>query len=172
MPDAEDGAGVREDAVWPRVIRRGIDSGGLLLRGAAGLRFRRRSAHGRKTQLAQGEYVTGGKLRGVKRPACFHRQTGACRSCGLAVSQPCRRREEPVWATDLFATGRRTPTGWWRTGRGERSVPDVQRRERSTPNRQTSAQRVKRSTPTARPVSSDGSDQLPTTGRVSNGRRA
>ena len=31
---------------------------------------------------------------------------------------------------------------------------------------------MKRSTPTARRVSSDGSDQLPTTGRVSNGRRA
>ena len=41
---------------------------------------------------------------------------------------------------------------------GAHSVPDVQRRERSTPN--------------ARPVPSDGSDQLPTTGRVSSGRRA
>ena len=38
--------------------------------------------------------------------------------------------------------------------------------------RQTGVQREKRSTPTARSVSSDGSDQLPTTGRVSNGRRA
>ena len=41
---------------------------------------------------------------------------------------------------------------------GARSVPGVQRRERSTLN--------------ARPVSSDGSDQLPTAERVSNGRRA
>ena len=41
---------------------------------------------------------------------------------------------------------------------GACSVPGVQRRERSTLN--------------ARPVSSDGSDQLPSTGRVSNGRRA
>ena len=32
-----------------------------------------------------------GKLRDVKRPACSEWQTGACRSCGLAVSQPCRR---------------------------------------------------------------------------------
>ena len=54
--------GGEEDAARPRacpvldtgVIRRGIDSGGLLLRGAAGLRFRRRPAHGRKTQLGPG----------------------------------------------------------------------------------------------------------------------
>ena len=54
--------GDKEDAARPRacpvldtgVIRRGNRLRGLLLRGAASLRFRRRSAHGRKTQLAQG----------------------------------------------------------------------------------------------------------------------
>ena len=44
------------------------------------------------------------ELRDGERPA--HRQTGACRSCGLAVSQPCRGREEPVETTDAFR-----PTG-------------------------------------------------------------
>ena len=101
----------------------------------------------------------------MKRPACFQRQTGACRSCGLAVSQPCRGHEEPVGATDLSATGRRTPTDQVRTRRracpvldtGARSVPGVQRDEAINPNRQTDVQRKKRSTPIA--------------GRVSSGRR-
>ena len=92
-------------------------------REAASLRFRRRSAHGRKTQLAQGEYVTGGKLRGMKRPACLERQTGACRRCGLAVSQPCRGREEPVETTDAFR-----PTGG---GRGAESGPSLMPNGRS-----------------------------------------
>ena len=35
---------------------------------AAGLRLHRRAAHGRKTQLAQGEYVIGGSCE-TKRPA-------------------------------------------------------------------------------------------------------
>ena len=34
MPDAGDGAGVKEDAAWPRVIRRGIDSGGAATEGS------------------------------------------------------------------------------------------------------------------------------------------
>ena len=87
-----------------------------------------------------------GELRDVKRPACSERQTGACRSCGLAVSQPCRGHGEPAGATNLSATGRRTPTDQVRTKRRERSVPV--------------ARQMKRSTPTARPVPSDGSDQL------------
>ena len=82
----------------------------------------------------------------MKRPACFQRQTGACRSYGVAVRQPCRGHEEPVEATDLSATGRRTPTDQVRTRRRERSVPE--------------SSGMRRSTPTARPVSSDGSDQL------------
>ena len=102
----------------------------------------------------------GEKLRDVKRPACLQRQTGACRSCGLAVSQPCRGHEEPVGAQDLSATGRRTPTDQVRTKHRTRSVPVVQRRERSTLNRQTGSQRKERSTQTVRRVSSDGSDQL------------
>ena len=44
--------------------------------------------------------------------------------------------------------------------------------EAINPKRRTTGQRKERSTPTVRRVSSDGSDQLPTTGRVSNGRRA
>ena len=74
-----------------------------------------------------------GELRDVKRPACFQRQTGAWRSRGLAFSQPCRGHEEPVEATDLSATGRRTPTDQVRTKHGARSVPGVQRQKRSTP---------------------------------------
>ena len=101
----------------------------------------------------------------MKRPACFHRQTGACRSCGLAVSQRCRGREEPVETTDAFR-----PTGG---GRGAESGPSLMSNGESdrlqTPdrcpvteainsNRQTGVQRRKRSTSIA--------------GRVSNGRRA
>ena len=101
----------------------------------------------------------------MKRPACLQRQTGACRRCGLAVSQPCRGHEEPVETTDAFR-----PTGG---GRGAGCTPSLSPTDEAiNPNRQTSAQRVKRSTPTARRVSSDGSDQLPATGRASNGRRA
>ena len=82
---------------------------------------------------------------------------------------------------------RRTPTDLWRTKHKARSVPVVQRRERSTPdaspesnewsdqlrfarpmpaseainpNRQTGSQRKERSTPTVRRVSSGRSDQL------------
>ena len=86
-------------------------------------------------------------------------QTGACRRCGLAVSQPCRGHEEPVEATDLSATGRRTPTDQVRTRRSTgraRSVPGVQRQEAINPN-SADVQRMKRSTPIA--------------GRVSSGRR-
>ena len=109
-------------------------------REAASLRLRRRSAHGRKTQLGPGRTTSVGKLRDVKRPACLHRQTGACRSCGPAACQPCRGHEEPV--------GRKTHSDQLAEDKaqGAHSVPGVQRRERSTP--------------TARPVSSDGSDQL------------
>ena len=82
--------------------------------------------------------------------------------CQSAMPQGMRSRSD----------ARCTPTSLLRTRRKARSVPGVQRPKRSTPNRQTNAQRVRRSTPTVRPVSSDGSDQLPTTGRVSNGRRA
>ena len=101
----------------------------------------------------------------MKRPARLQRQTGACRSCGQAVSQPCRGREEPVETTDAFR-----PTGG---GRGAGCTPSWRPTDEAiNPKRRTIAQRKERSTPTARPVSSDGSDQLPTTGRVSSGRRA
>ena len=86
----------------------------------------------------------------MKRPACSKRQTGACRRCGLAVSQLCRGHEEPVEATDLSATGRRTPTDQVRTRHRARSVPDVQRQERSTPTARLMSSGMKRSTPTRR----------------------
>ena len=126
--------GGEEDAARPRacpvldtgVIRGGTGSWGLLSRGALGPR----DGHpvtgqrmGERRSSAQGEYVTGGKLRDVKRPACLERQTGACRSCGLAVSQPCRRREEPVETTDAFR-----PTGG---GRGAESGPSLMPNGRS-----------------------------------------
>ena len=47
-------SGGEEDAARPRVIRRGIDSGGAAMKGAAVLRLHRRTAHGRKTQLGPG----------------------------------------------------------------------------------------------------------------------
>ena len=104
-----------------------------------------------------------GELRGVKRPACSERQTGACRRCGLAVSQLCRGHEEPVEATDPSATGRRTPTDQVRTRRRERSVPESNGESDQpqpadwfptegaiNPDRQAGVQRKKRSTPTRR----------------------
>ena len=172
------------DAARPRVS--GVKVGGEL-------RDVKRSAHdvaadrrmGERRSSTQIGYRPWGKLRDVKRPACFQRQTGACRSCGLAVSQPCRGREEPVGATDLSATGRRTPTDQVRTRRRERSVPEsygesdrlptgrlvpngrsdqpqpqdrCPATEAINPSRRTGVQRRKRSTPIAE--------------RVSNGRRA
>ena len=99
--------------------------------------------------------------RGARREAASlrlgRRQAHVEAAARLRVSHAAEH-EESVGATDLSATGRRTPTSLLRTKRGVRFVPDVKRKERSTP--------------TARPVSSDGGDQLPTTGRVSSGRRA
>ena len=137
------------------------------MRGAAVLRLHRRPAHERKTQLAPG-CVTFRLGRAARREAAGSAQRGrpahgeaaalqhplqasACRRCGLAVSQLCRGHEEPVEATDLSATGRRTPTDQVRTKHRARAVPGVQRQERSTPTRRTGVQRAKdqRQTPTA-----------------------
>ena len=60
------------------------------------------------------------------------------------------RVSEPVEATDLSATGRRTPTDQVRTRRRARSVPGVQRQERSTPTARLMSSGMKRSTPTRR----------------------
>ena len=98
----------------------------------------------------------------MKRPACFQRQTGACRRCGLAVSQLCRGHEEPVEATDLSATGRRTPTDQVRTKHRARSVPGVQRQERSTPTARLMSSGMKRSTPTRRTGVQRAKDQRQT----------
>ena len=100
---------------------------------------------------------------GSGQPACYGRpahgeaavlqhplQASACRRCGLAVSQPCRGHEEPVEVTDLSATGRRTPTDQVGAWRRARSVPGVQRQERSTPTARLMSSGMKRSTPTRR----------------------
>ena len=155
------------------------------MRGAAVLRLHRRPAHEKRRSSAQGERRQRGKLRDVKRPACSkcrpaHGEAAALqhpsqastrRRCGLAVSQPCRRREEPVETTDAFR-----PTGGGRgagctpsfvsNGESDHSQPadwfptegainpnsqtGVQRPKRSTPIRQTGVQREKnqRQTPT------------------------
>ena len=76
----------------------------------------------------------------MKRPACLQRQTGACRSCGLAVSQPCRGHEEPVETTDALR-----PTGGGRGAGCTLSFVSNGESDRL---------------PTAVPVPSDGSDQL------------
>ena len=86
----------------------------------------------------------------------------ACRRCGLAVSQPCRGHEEPVGATDLSATGRRTPTDQVRTKHRARSVPSVQRKERSTPTARLMSSGMKRSTPTRRTGVQRAKDQRQT----------
>ena len=111
----------------------------------------------------------------MKRPACLLRQTGACRRCGPAACQPCRGHEEPVGATDLSATGRRTPTD--RVGRGAASAPSQVFGGRSdqlqAPNqspageainlsRRTGARRMKRSTPTRRTGVQRAKDQRQT----------
>ncbi len=98
----------------------------------------------------------------MKRPACSERQTGACRSCGLAVSQPRRGHEEPAGAQDLSATSRRTPTDQVRTKHRARSVPGVQRQERSTPTARLMSSGMKRSTPTRRTGVQRAKDQRQT----------
>ena len=91
---------------------------------------------GERRSLAQGEQRQWESCEtGIGQPACYGRpahgeaaalqhplQASACRSCGLA--ELCRGHEEPVEATDLSATGRRTPTDQVRTRRRERSVPE------------------------------------------------
>ena len=61
----------------------------------------------------------------MKRPACFQRQTSACRRCGMALRQPSRRHEEPVGATDALR-----PTGG---GRSTESGPSQVSSGRSDP---------------------------------------
>ena len=102
---------------------------------------RRRSSP--KAQNGQGK-----SCGNVKRPASLHRQTGACRRCGQAVSQPYRRRLEPVEAQAALR-----PTTWGRSSRlhpgrpADKAInlnrqPGVQRPERSTPGRRTGARTI------------------------------
>ena len=92
----------------------------------------------------------GEELRDVKRPACLKRQTGACRSCGTAVCQPCRRHTELAEATDALSTSLPgecadalrplDPTSEAINPSRQTCAP---RQERSTPSHRTGAQRVK-----------------------------
>ena len=50
--------------------------------------------------FVQRQHRDGGEAARRERPACLRRQTGARRSCGLAVRQTYRRRVSPVEATD------------------------------------------------------------------------
>ena len=158
---------MREDAARPRacpvldtgVIRRGIDCWESCETGSGRLTSQSQTDASEKTQLAQGAKRPWGKLRSVKRPACFQRQTGACRSCGSAACQPCRGHEEPAGATDLSAIDRRLrPTGGGRsTGRAPSLSPAAGGEQ---PQPADGSQRKERSTPTVRRVSSGRSDQL------------
>ena len=84
-----------------------------------------------KTQLAQGARRPGGKLRDVKRPACFsvadRRVSKLRHDCRTARSQAC----------SVGRGARRTPTDRVRTRRRRRSVPWVPRLRRSNPIRRT-----------------------------------
>ena len=133
-------------------------------REAASLRLSRRPAHGEENAACPG-CVASALGEAARRESASLLGTADRRMSKLRPScqrQPRRGHEEPVGVIDLSATDRRTPTDWWRTGRRERSVPDVQRRERSTPNRQTGSQRKERSTPAVRRVSSGRKRSTPT----------
>ena len=81
----------------------------------------------------------------MKRPACSERQTGACRRCGTAACQPCRRHEEPSkrqthsdrLVGEDEAQGARRPMFPTGEAINPNRRTDVQRQERSTPGRQT-----------------------------------
>ena len=89
-------------------------------------------------------------------------------SCVSAMPQSMR--SQPERQTCLQQADALRPTcGGRGAGRASSLSPTD---EAINPKRRTIAQRKERSTPNARPVSSGGSDQLPTTGRVSSGRRA
>ncbi len=101
-----------------------------------------------------------GELRDVKRPACFQRQTGACRRCGPAACQPCRGHEEPVGG-DRPVCNRQTHSDRPTENEAQGALrPSCPTDEAINPNRQTGSQRQERSTPTGRRMSSDVSDQL------------
>ena len=164
-------SGVREDAVWPRVLRRGIDSGGAATKGAAVLRPHRRTAHGRKTQLGPGRRTS---VRAARREAASLLGTADQRMSKVRPScqrQP-RRRHEEAGRSDRPVCNRQAHSDRLVEDEAQRAVrPSCPAEEAIHSDHQTSVQRVKRSTSTARPVSSDRSDQLRFAGRVSSGRR-
>ena len=80
-------------------------------------------------------------------------------------------RSQSKRQTCLQQAGAFRPTGGERSAKAR--APSMSPTDEAiNPNRQTGSQRKERSTPTVRRVSSDRGDQLPTTGRVSCGRRA
>ena len=82
-------SGVKEDAARPRVNSRGIDSGGTAVREDAA-RPRARSVQG------------GGKLRDVKRPACFSVADRRVSKLRDGWGQLCRRHVESAGAKDAL----------------------------------------------------------------------
>ena len=108
----------------------------------------------------------------MKRPACLQRQTGACRSCGQAACQPCRGHEEPAGATDLSATGRRTPTDQVRTrrkGRAPSLVSNGESDRLSTPDRCPATEAINSQAPDGCPT---GEGLITPTAGLDRGRRA
>ena len=107
--------------------------------------------------------VSGRSCEDVKRPACFQRQTSACRRCGLTVSQLCRGHEEPAEATRPVCNRQAhsdRPSG----GRGAESVPSLVSNGESDrlPTARSVSSGMKRSTPTARLMSSGMKRSTPT----------
>ena len=164
-------SGVREDAVWPRVIRRGFDSGGLLLgeRPAyvsdAGQRMgERRSLPRVNTSVGEAARREAASLLGT----ADQRMSKVRPSC---QRQP-RRRHEEAGRSDRPVCNRQAQFDRPSEDEAQRAVrPSCPAEEAIHSDHQTSVQRVKRSTSTARPVSSDRSDQLRFARLVSSGRR-
>ena len=164
---------MREDAARPRacpVLDTGVIRWGNRLRGSGyeGSGWPTTSSEAsawRKTQLAQGAERHGEAARHEAASllgTADRRMSKVRPSCQSAMPQGMRSRSKRQTHFDrLMEDEAQCALRPWRPTD-----------EAINPKRRTIAQRKERSTPTARPVSSDGSDQLPTTGRVSSGRRA
>ena len=155
---------VKKDAARPRVdtVR-----GETATRGAAVLRLHRRPAHEGRHSLPKVCNVQVGR-KAVRREAA-----------SLRLSRRPAHVEGAAWLRVSHTAGMRSRSK--RQTHSDRLVEDEAQRavrpscpaeEAIHSDHQTSVQRVKRSTSTARPVSSDRSDQLRFARRVSSGRRA
>ena len=163
---------MREDAACPRV--RNVQVGRKAARReAASLRRDRRPAHVKKTQLGPG-YVASALGEAARREAASLLSTADRRMSKVRPScqrQP-RRRHEEAGRSDRPVCNRQAHSDRLVEDEAQRAVrPSCPAEEAIHSDHQTSVQRVKRSTSTARPVSSDRSDQLRFAGRVSSGRR-